>query len=742
VGFSNPMNRATRRVLLAGVAAVTGLLPLSSLGVADAAPRARVSAALTITQIWSHALPDNGAPVGLSSPNVANLDGRPAVVVGDHKGFVYAYHLADGSGVGGWPFNAGAPVDSTPSVAAINAGGTDSVFIGTGAPDHPNLGGYRAIRPTGANQWLVPATAPGGADPHGVRSSLAVGNLQGGTNVISGSMGQWQSAFNAVNGATLPGFPWFQADSNFTTPALADVFNNGQTEIIEGGDSTAGLAYSYQYQNGGHLRVLSRTGNLGQPQANGGLVCQYNTDQVVQSSPAVGQFTGTATMGAVFGTGTFWPGRSMTNHLLAVNLANCSLLWNVGLDGNTASSPALADVVGNRQLQVIEGTDNGSGGAVWALNGANGSTIWHRAAPGRVIGSVVTADLRNVGHQDVLVPTTAGVYILDGKTGTNLGALPNTNFEAFQNSALVTRDPNGTIGITVAGYNSGNQGVIQHYEVSGSNGSGVGGIGWWPMFHHDSHLTGFAPSPPPIIGMAAKPDGSAYWLGANNGGVYACGPTACGGAVGAMHLNRPIVGIAPTPTGRGYWRVATDGGIFAAGDARFWGSTGAIHLNRPIVGMAPTPNGGGYWLVASDGGIFAFGNAHFYGSTGAIHLNRPIVGMAAMPNGGGYWLVASDGGIFAFGSAKFHGSTGGIRLTRPIVGMSRTPTGAGYWLVASDGGIFAFGNAHFYGSTGAIRLNRPIVGMAATPTGGGYWFVASDGGVFAFGNAKFHGSLG
>ena len=30
--------------------------------------------------------------------------------------------------------------------------------------------------------------------------------------------------------------------SNFTTPSLADLYGNGQTEVIEGGDSTAGQA--------------------------------------------------------------------------------------------------------------------------------------------------------------------------------------------------------------------------------------------------------------------------------------------------------------------------------------------------------------------------------------------------------------------------------------------------------------------------------------------------------------------
>ena len=37
----------------------------------------------------------------------------------------------------------------------------------------------------------------------------------------------------------------------------------------------------------------------------------------------------------------------------------------------------------------------------------------------------------------------------------------------MQSSPLVTTDPNGTIGITIAGYNGNNAGVIQHYEVGG-----------------------------------------------------------------------------------------------------------------------------------------------------------------------------------------------------------------------------------------------------------------------------------
>ncbi len=119
---------------------------------------------------------------------------------------------------------------------------------------------------------------------------------------------------------------------------------------------------------------------------------------------------------------------------------------------------------------MIEGTRVGSGGTIWALNASSGATIWHTAAGGQVIGSVVTADLTGGGYQDVIVPTTVGVQIFDGKSGVLVATLGQSAGLAFQNSPLVTDDANGSIGITIAGYNSSNQGVIEHYEVAGSNG--------------------------------------------------------------------------------------------------------------------------------------------------------------------------------------------------------------------------------------------------------------------------------
>jgi hypothetical protein len=226
-----------------------------------------------------------------------------------------------------------------------------------------------------------------------------------------------------------------------------------------------------------------------------------------------------------------------------------------------------------------------------------------------------------------------------------------------------------------------------------------------------------------------------YWIANSQGLVVLCPPNVGGNETSV--LGPPIVAIAATPDGNGWWEASTDGGVDAYGDAQFYGSAVGFNLNQPVVGMALTPDSRGYWLVAADGGIFAFGDAVFFGSAGSIHLNQPVVGIAADPATGGYWLVAADGGVFAF-NAPFNGSMGDRPLNQPVVGIASTANGSGYSLAAADGGVFAFG-APFDGSTGSLRLNAPIVQISSDGATGGYWLLASDGGVFAF-NAPFFGS--
>ena len=161
----------------------------------------------------------------------------------------------------------------------------------------------------------------------------------------------------------------------------------------------------------------------------------------MESSPAVGRFLAGASEGIAVGTGNYFPGAPDSDMVLAFT-AHCKLVWSARLDGLTSSSPALASLSGNGKLEVVEGTDNQhGGGSVYALNGTNGAVIWRQAIDGEVIGGVVTANL-GAGYQDVIVASTGGAEVLDGRTGKVLTTLERGI--GLQNCALVTDDPNGT----------------------------------------------------------------------------------------------------------------------------------------------------------------------------------------------------------------------------------------------------------------------------------------------------------
>ena len=73
-------------------------------------------------------------------------------------------------------------------------------------------------------------------------------------------------------------------------------------------------------------------------------------------------------------------------------------------------------------------------------------------------------------------------------------------------------------------------------------------------------------------------DGATGWWRPTAG----CSPSATPqffGSMGGRHLTQPVVGMAADPVGTGYWLVASDGGVFAFGDAAVLRVDGGRHLN-------------------------------------------------------------------------------------------------------------------------------------------------------------------
>ena len=715
--------RANAARLMLGGISLAGSLVVSASFASPLADGAPASLNPDLTETWSKVLNDAPCGVAQASPVAFNDGGTSAVEVGDRQGTLYGLTLTDGTTAPGWGSGTGNSIGSgegcgnpsggtpatgvngigvpgSPAVdSTASVGPNGALFFGTGNTFAPVDGGYDAYGSDGSELWNQVVTNPStDTQPDGgVQASMPL--AAGGSLVEAGSLGQMTYALNTSNGMPATGWPQFTADSVFSTAAVGDLYGTGSDDFVSGGASSAGFAYGKQYGNGGHVRIFND---------HGGLICSAQTNEEIDSSPAVGPILPGGAYGIATGTGSFFGG-SDENTVKVFDTA-CNQVWSDPLDGTTKGSPALADVQGNGQLAVVEGTVTGAAtGSVYAIDAATGATIWKSDVGGAVIGSVTSADLTGGGYQDVIVPTDRGLFILDGKTGISVanvddgsgnGGIPIHEVYGFQNAALVTADANGTIGITVAGYsgispsctqNCPAQGIVQHFEVTGSNGGRVGEPGSWSQFHHDSSLSGFVSGGAPLA---------------------------------PCHR--------PAAARRGYLTTASDGGIFSFSQD-FCGSTGSLTLNQPVVGMAAVPGRGGYWLVASDGGIFSFGDAGFYGSTGSLHLNAPVVGMAATPDGHGYWLAAADGGIFAFGDAGFYGSA--ASPGRKIVAMAATPDGLGYWEVSASGQIFTFGDAGFSGDASGLHLNSPIVGITPDPVTGGYWLVGLDGGVFSYDRA-------
>jgi hypothetical protein len=672
-------HRAMTFVVSALTIAVVGFVPHGSPARADGAAPAPVL-------VWRTQLPTT---VDQSSPVPVDLT-TPGVAVGGTDGKVYVLDMATGQYEPGWPQPTSNPIRGTISAADLG-NGTDTLFVpsGTDGAGQCSGGGMYAFDATGHVLWHNIGADNYQCHNEAFVTAPVIGSVtaSGRPAVIAGALGDTSPAYDAVSGAMLPGWPFVTADTVFATPALIQA--GGATDLVWGSDAPPGGPFVNP--RGGYVAEIS---GIAQRQ------WQFDTDEVVHSSPAVGDIDGNGQDSIAFGTGNFFeqfggPGGAPDSTKLFVLNAQGQLRWSSDLGALTMAGPALADLTGDGHADVIEPTyqagTNGNpaaAGEIWAFDAAgNPLPGWAGRPSGgsQVLGSVATADLEGDGAQDVIVATDNGVFAYDGKTAAELFSLDQGVY--FQTTPLVTTDANGLVGITLVA----EDGVVDHWEMPASSHATLGTIGW-PMFHHDARHTGNL-VPPPLAGVDTA---------------------------------SPVVGVAGA-SGGGDWAVRRDGVVASSGDAASLGSV-VQPLAEPIVGMAATPDGRGYWLVASDGGVFSFGDAVFHGSTGALRLNEPIVGMAATPDGGGYWLVASDGGVFGFGDAVFHGSTGALRLNEPIVGIAATPDGGGYWLAASDGGVFNFGDARFLGSLGGAQLPAPIVGITSSPSG---FVLAGAGGTLA-----------
>jgi putative cell wall-binding protein len=450
-------------------------------------------AAVSPALVWRRELP--GAVVRESSPGLADLDGdgRLDVVFGAHDQRVYALRGGDGADVAGWPAPTTGEIDSSPSFADVTGDGQPEVFIGSGVANDRS-GAMYAFGSSGRVKYRRAFPDPDYPSGGPVHSTPALGDVQGNGD-LEASVGAlavrslW--SVRARDGASITGRElYYWDDSIYSSPALADVTGDGIAEVVVGGDATPGPPVDHR---GGMVRAVDHTGRA---------VWTFLTNDIVRSSPAVGDVDGDGKLEVVFGGGDFWHGTDATA-VFALDAATGRLEWRRSTDGVTDGAPALADVDGDGRLDVAIATFNSNpvragdtplpvkGGSVYALDGRTGADLHgfpQASGGGAVLAGLTTADLDGDGGQDLVVPTGAFVAAFSGKTGARLFDVASGDRVAFQSSAaLADLDGNGRLDLVAVGTRTDGTGVAYRWELPAPARSGPLG---WHQFHKDSRRTG------------------------------------------------------------------------------------------------------------------------------------------------------------------------------------------------------------------------------------------------------------
>ena len=461
------------------------------------APRAD-GAVTDITEVWARTLA--GSTVRESSPVLADLDadGKLEVLFGAHDKKVWALHGTTGQNVAGWPQAVTDKIDSSPSAADVDGDGRVEIFVGAGTSEAEG-GALYSFDHNGNQRFRFVAKDKVFAAP-AIHSTPAIGDVDGSPdqNVSFGSLGllsAWSISSKgtvrkecAVNVEYPDGacWPFYTDDTVYSSPALADADGDGTNDVIIGADSTAGPPVDHA---GGFLRAIK---------SDRSAIWEVKVNDIVRSSPSVGNIDADPGLEVVFGTGDFHGGTDSIK-VFAVNLEDGSAVagWPKDTDGVTNASPTLADLDADGVLDVAIGTfgsehGKGAGGSVYAWKG-DGTAIAGfptSSGGGVVLGQIVTADLDADGGQDLLVATGALIKAIDGSTGAELFKLGEGKNVGFQNSPVVADiDADGRLDVIAAGTVNTAAGDGRIYRWQLGPEAVLGKLGWH-QFRRDQHKTG------------------------------------------------------------------------------------------------------------------------------------------------------------------------------------------------------------------------------------------------------------
>jgi hypothetical protein len=368
---------------------------------------------------WNYSLsPFNASAVA------ADLDGngQQEVLASGGDGNLYAFKYNPSSGgmdlYRTFATGQGGQIQSTPVLTDI--GGQHIVYAA-------NAAGFVFAWDSRSGALLPgwPVSVGGAAGMNGVFGSLAVGDLTGsGIPIVVATSFNHEVTAIRPDGSVL--WQFNNDDTIFSGVAIGDLNGDGRLEVVVGGDSSP----SQFYWQGGRINVLS---------ADGRREWVKRTDEVIWSTPVMADLQGSGKLDVVVGTGLFYPTSNAApftgNTVYALDPNGNDLPgwpYSTGaasVDARVQSTPAVGDLLGNGQIDVVVADSQGKvtaiapdGHAIWVTNAFTKQPLY---------SSPIIADITGSGRPDVVLSAGDGdgngivLRGLDGASGSPVFDYPN-----------------------------------------------------------------------------------------------------------------------------------------------------------------------------------------------------------------------------------------------------------------------------------------------------------------------------
>lgn len=429
----------------------------------------------------------NGRGIGYSAPVIADLDGSVAngkeLVVGGSDGRMYALTSngeilwtvnVPGSDCGSSPVND--KLYSSPAVGDLFGDGVVYVVIGYGGFNSAECDGgiavYRgsdgdllwnfSIKEFAARKNFLPYR-------NTVFSTPALADVDN-DGLLEIGFGGFDRHIYLLNGDGSVRWYHHVADTVWSSATFLNVDEDAELEMIIGADITANASLKPKTRDGGFLYAFKthdlRGGFI--PFRDPGreiLIWKRSFNQVVYSSPVVGEVIPTNPgQEVVIGSGCFFPSdrlpkRGSEFRILAARTGK--VLARISTPLCAASSASIGDVDGDGEPDLVLSIPSikafgGNGkGTVMAINPATGAMLWTTTTRAMFpFQSPLLADLDGDGAQEVIVSEATSIAIFDGSAGAvkNRTRIPGTSQAT---AAIDDLDGDGLLDIVAAGAQGG-----------------------------------------------------------------------------------------------------------------------------------------------------------------------------------------------------------------------------------------------------------------------------------------------